>query len=196
MEYVMVCIVTILAEFGLMLLFHKREPEYKLDSKKYGLLLAAGNAVLMGVAVFLQGNQWFSALWYFGICSYLFCMCIYDMKFKELPDWFHLILVLFYGYLWITKRLPSSVLSSLLVALVVGLLLVVVYLIRKDAIGAGDIKVMVLCAQYAGMMIAGIVIRAMVIAFLCSIVLLLMKKVNTKSGLPFVPFLLLGALFV
>lgn len=196
MEYVMICVITILAELGLVLFFNKREPEFQLDYRKYGVILLVGNIVLMVLAVFLQEKQWHPAIWYFGICSYLLCMCIYDMKFKELPDWFHLILVLFYGYLWITKQLPYSVVSGLLTALVVGLIFVVVYLIRKDAIGPGDIKVIVLCAQYAGMMITGIVIRAMVVAFFCSVVLLLLKKVNTKSGLPFVPFLFLGALFM
>ncbi len=196
MECVMVGSITILAELGILWLLNKKETELYLDVKKYGALLLFGNIVLLILALVLQSWQGQSAVWYFGVCSYLFCMCVYDIRFRELPDYFHLLLILLYGYLWLTKQLPYTVGGGFMTALVVGLVFVVVYLIRKDAIGLGDIKVMVLCAQYVGLLIAGTIIRAMVAAFFCSVVLLLLKKVNTKSGLPFVPFLLLGALFM
>lgn len=196
MEYVLVCIGAIVLENGLMSFFNRKEPEYRLEHKKYGVVLAAGNILLMVLAVLLEKRGLHPALWYFGLCSYLFCLSIYDIRFRELPDCFHLVVILFYCYLFFRQALPYPVKSGLFAAVVCGLVLIVVYLIRKDAIGFGDIKVIILCAQYTAGMIAGIVIRGMAGAFLCGIVLLLLRKADSKYGLPFVPFLFLGALFM
>ncbi|MDD6035299.1 MAG: prepilin peptidase [Lachnospiraceae bacterium] len=196
MEYIIVCIVSIALELGTVRLINKREPNLLLDYRKYGGLIAAGNIIFMIMAVWLQTGENHFAIWHFGLLSYLFCLSIYDIRFKELPDYFHFIPVLFYGYLFLRKQLPYTVTQGLLAVLVVGLLLIIVYLIRKDAIGVGDIKVAMLCAQYTAGMIFGILLRAMVAAFICSLVLLVLKKVTTKSGLPFIPFILVGALFL
>lgn len=196
MEYVLVCIGAIVLENGLLRFFNRKEPEYRLDHKKYGAILTVGNILLMVLAAVLEARGIHPALWYFGLCSYLFCLSIYDIRFRELPDCFHLVAILFYCYLLFRQSLPYSVKSGLLAAAVTGLFLIVVYLIRKDAIGFGDIKVIILCAQYTAGMIAGIVIRGMAGAFLCGIVLLLLRKVDTKYGLPFVPFLFFGALLM
>lgn len=196
MEYIIVCLLTIVAENGLVYLFQKREPEYSLKGMKYRILLIVGNVVMMGIAIILEMKGVLPAIWYFGICAYLFCLSIYDIKFRELPDWFHLIPLLLYAYLFVRKALPFSLISGLVMALVVGVILLVVYLIRRDAIGLGDIKVIVICAVYVAGMMPGIIIKGMLAAFLFSLILLVMKKVNTKSGIPFIPFLFLGALFM
>ena len=195
-EYIIVCLLSVLAEVGLIFWFNKREPEYSLDIKRYGIVIAVADIAIMVLAVLLYSESVFPVVWYFGICSYLMCLCIYDFKYKELPDWFHLVPLLIYLYLFIQKDLPYSIISGLITAFIVGMVLIVIFLIRKDAIGLGDIKVIVICSQYAGLAVVGVLIRGMIFAFLCSLVLLLFKKVNTKSGLPFVPFLLLGALFL
>lgn len=196
MEYIIVCLLTIVLEIGLVCLFQKREPEYSLNGKRYRILLVVGNVAIMGVAVFLEMQGILPAIWYFGICTYLFCLSIYDIKFRELPDWFHLIPLLLYAYLFIRKGLPFTVMSGLLMALIVGVILLVVFLIRRDAIGLGDIKTMIVCSFYVAGMMPGIMIKGMLVAFLFSLVLLILKKVNTKSGIPFIPFLFLGALFM
>lgn len=196
MEYIVVCIVTIVLELALCWLINKREPEYMLSLKKYGVLFGAGNVVLMCVANFLEYLGWHPAIWYFGLCSYLFCLTVYDLKFKELPDWYHLVLLLFYCYLFVTLQLPYTILNGVTTAVVVGAVLMVVYLIKKDAIGIGDMKVAIVCSQYVAIEISAILVRAMLVAFLFSIVLLLLKKVDKKTGLPFIPFLFIGALFM
>lgn len=196
MEYIIVCLLTIVAEFGLVYLFQKRELEYSLKGMKYRILLIAGNVAIMGVAVFLEMRGVLPAIWYFGICTYLFCLSIYDIKFRELPDWFHLIPLLLYAYLFARKGLPFTVMSGLLMALIVGVILLIVFLVRRDAIGLGDIKAMTICSFYVAGMMPGIMIKGMLAAFLFSLVLLILKKVNTKSGIPFIPFLFLGALFM
>lgn len=196
MEYIVVCLLTIVLEIGLVHLFQKREPEYCLKGIKYRIMLVTGTAVIMGVAVFLEMRGILPAIWYFGICTYLFCLSIYDIKFRELPDWFHLIPLSLYVYLFVRKGLPFSVMSGLLMALIVGVILLIVFLIRRDAIGLGDIKVMVICSCYVAGMMPGIVIKGMLAAFLFSIVLLILKKANTKTEIPFIPFLFLGALFM
>ena len=126
----------------------------------------------------------------------LFVLSIYDLKFKELPDCWHIVLLLFYAIAWLGGWQPILLKESLITAFVVGSLSALVFLIRRDAIGLGDIKLLLVCSLYMGTFVGGMVIRGMFAAFVCSLVLLLFKKVTPKSGLPFVPFLLFGALWI
>lgn len=174
----------------------RREEIFKLKKKYTILLFGFGNLLFLLFALYQESRGGHRAIWYFGLWTYLFGMGIYDLKCRELPEWWHLLPLLLYGVAWVFGYQPVAFGSSLFSCVVLAAVLGLVYLIRKDAIGLGDIKLMLVCALYLGQACFGMVIRGMTAAFVCSILLLLCKKVTPKSGLPFVPFLLLGALFV
>ena len=179
-----------------MVLINRKEPDIRLSLKKWGTILAAGNILLAVLSWYKETQSGITACWYFGLFTYLLCLTVYDLKFRELPDWWHLILPLFYSGLWLSGRQPVDIYESVIITVVFAAVLGLIFLLRKDAIGIGDIKLLLLCSIYAGSASVGMLIRGMILAFFFSIGLLLLKKATAKSELPFVPFLLLGALLV
>lgn len=174
----------------------RREEIFTLKKKNAIFLFVFGNLVLLLFSLYQESSGGYRAAWYFGLWTYLFGMGIYDLKCRELPDWWHLFPFLSYGLAWVFGYQPVAFGSSLFSCVGLAAVLGLIYLIRKDAIGLGDIKLILFCALYLGQACVGMLVRGMTAAFVCSIILLLCKKVTPKSGLPFVPFLLLGALFI
>lgn len=185
-----------LLESGMVFLINQKDDQLKLDLRKCSLLLLGGNILLMLAAQWKEVVGGRLLLWYFGLFTYLFCLTIYDLKYKELPDWWHLLPVLCYAGFWIAGVQPVPLIESGVMLLVFMAVLGIIFLLRKDAIGIGDIKLLILCAGYAGFATGGMVIRALMLACVYSIVMLVLKKATTKSELPFVPFLLAGALLM
>ena len=183
-------------EIVIMMIINRRESELKMKLKLYGVCLVLGNLLLLGVALYKQEQSGIAGWWYFGLFTYLLCLTIYDLKFRELPDWWHLVLPVFYATAWLSGKQPVGLWNSGIIVLIYALVFGLIMLIRKDALGVGDMKLLLLCGVYAGSASVGIMIRGMILAFFLSIALLLFKKVTPKSGLPFVPFLLLGALLI
>lgn len=133
-------------------------------------------------------------VWYVVCLVILFLLAVYDLKYRLLPDrW--IILLAAAALLWqISSYAPVSLLDGLLGAAVLALLSGVVWLINRDAIGLGDMKLFAALGLYVGLSVSvHIVIRGVFAAFFAAVVLLLLKKVGRKSELPFVPFLFLGA---
>lgn len=68
-------------------------------------------------------------------------------------------------------------------------------LISSGSVGFGDVKLLIILGLYAGMnSIMGIMIITFLCVFVVSVVLLLLKKVNRKSVIPFAPFILTGTI--
>ena len=107
-----------------------------------------------------------------------------------------MLLPIFYAGAWLVGKQPVALWNSAIITIVYAAIFGMIFLLRKDALGLGDIKLLLLCGIYAGSASVGIMIRGMILAFFFSIGLLLFKKANAKSELPFVPFLLLGALLI
>ena len=164
--------------------------------KQYAIFLFGGNLLLMLVAFWRGMFDAGLAVWYFGIWTYLLCLSFYDLKYRELPDWWHLLPVFLYVAAWLFGYQPIPIRESIFAVLILAAVFGLIYVVRKDAIGLGDIKLILVCALYLGRGCAGMLVRGMAGAFVCSMALLLFKKVTVKSELPFVPFLLLGALFL
>lgn len=163
---------------------------------RYTIFLFGGNLLLMLLALWRGIFDSGSAIWYFGIWTYLLCLTFYDLKYRELPDWWHLLPIFLYAVAWLFGYQPIPIRESIFAVLILAAVFGLIYVVRKDAIGLGDIKLILVCALYLGRGCAGMLVRGMVGAFVCSMALLLFKKVTVKSELPFVPFLLLGALFL
>jgi len=185
-----------LLESGVVFLINKRDSQLKLNLKKSITLILGGNALLMLAAQWKEISRGGTMLWYFCLFTYLFCLTIYDLKYKELPDWWHILPVLCYVGFWIAGAQTVPLAESGVMLLVFIAILGIIFLLRRDAIGIGDIKVLILCAGYAGFSSGGMVIRGLMLACVYSIVMLVLKKATTKSELPFVPFFLAGALLM
>lgn len=68
-----------------------------------------------------------------------------------------------------------------------------IYLLRRDAIGLGDAMLLGCCGLYCGFYgILQLIFKAMLLGMLVSLALLSAKKVNLKTQLPFAPFVFLG----
>ena len=187
---------TILAEFLTITLINRREVALGLDWKKQGIVLGVGNLFLMALSWYKQTQGGLSAWWYFGLFTYLLCLTLYDLKFRELPDWWHLFPLTFYAVGCFFGKQPVEIYESAMVTIVLAAVLGLIFLLKKDAIGLGDIKLLLVCGIYAGSACVSFLIHGMILAFFFSIGLLLLKKATAKSELPFVPFLLLGALLM
>ncbi len=174
----------------------RREEIFSFWGRRHALLLAGGNLLLLCAAFYREAAGGHAAVWYFGIWTYLFCTAIYDLKCRELPDLWLLLPACFYAAAWLFGYQPAALHSSLFTVFLLSAVLGLIYLIRKDAIGLGDIKLILICALYLGGECAGMLLRGMTAAFICSMALLLMRRATAKSELPFVPFLLLGALLI
>lgn len=184
------------AEIGLMYWINKKESELIVSIKKYGSVLLIGNGILCIFSCYKESINGFSAYWYFGIFSYLLCLTIYDLKFKELPDWLHIEVLLFYIGLWIAGKQEIRIQESGVVTIILAVVFGVLFLLKKEALGIGDMKLLLICSMYVGSFCFGILFRGMIVAFFVSLLLLLSKKATAKTELPFVPFLLLGALMM
>lgn len=141
-----------------------------------------------------MNESYLLVFWYVLCLGILLVLAVYDVKYRLLPD--RLILLLAAAaLLWhFSSYAPIPLLDGLLGAAVLALLSGVVWLVNKDAIGLGDIKLLAALGFYAGLHVAVyIVVRGVFAAFFAAVVLLLLKKAGRKSELPFVPFLFLGA---
>lgn len=196
MQYVILYVVAMLLELGGVWWINRREAELSLEIKKYGIILAIGNALLLALAWYKESLGGASPAWYFGLFTYLLCLTIYDLKFRELPDWWHLLLLVAFAGAWISGVQHVTFLESGLMTVILAAVLGLIFLVRKDAVGVGDMKLILVCAVYAGFSCGGILIRGMIVAFFWSLGMLLLKKATAKSELPFVPFLLIGALLI
>ena len=80
-------------------------------------------------------------------------------------------------------------------ALIAGGAFLLVYIIVKGRLGAGDVKMAALMGLYLGSdRIATALIAGVVISAVYSIVMIIAKRLTVKDGLPMAPFLFLGTI--
>lgn len=134
----------------------------------------------------------------FSISIILFSLAIPDIKKKKIPVWLlvaagvtAVVLRIILSYLEITE---ASLLWSFM-ALIPGCFFLLLSFATKEQVGYGDGIVLfiigILCPFWRLMMILGI---ALSITSFVSIFLLIVRKGNRHTRLPFVPFLWIGAI--
>lgn len=129
------------------------------------------------------------------LSSYLASVTVNDLADKEIPDLTSIVFAVIFvaTLLWFDG--VQGLLNGAIGAVVAGVLPLVAWLIKRDSIGFGDIKMLAVCGLMCG--IPGIIyvmIRSALVILLYSIVMLLLKKLNLKSEIPYAPFLLFGVL--
>lgn len=158
------------------------------------LIMAAIGILISCYGFWLYGFGW-DYVMFMMLASLLGAVTVTDLRSREIPD----DAVLFYAVLfsiWTLLSLNTSMIFNGLIGALAGFAVpLFAYFVRKDSIGMGDIKLLG-CIGLAGGFpgILFIILRAMVFGGIFSIILLITKKGNMKTELPFAPFLLIAAL--
>ena len=116
-----------------------------------------------------------------------------DIKTREIRNIHWILIVVSKSLLMIIEKDKEELYSSLFGMGIALLIFIVSYLILKDGIGFGDIKLLSAVAFFLG---SKLFLRALlfisVMSILFSSFLLAAKKVTKKTSLPFAPFILAG----
>lgn len=126
-----------------------------------------------------------------------------DLREKRIPN--KLVLVLLAA--WVLSLLPQIFLNidiipavlknGLLGFAVSGVLFLLVYLVSRQGLGGGDVKLMAVAGLYLGLYGAlPAILYGSILAALFSLILMAAKKLGRKDTIPLVPFLYLGILIV
>jgi len=130
------------------------------------------------------------------IITLLVFSAVFDLKYMILPDFSTAILTICAAvFLFVETPYMASLQGKILSALISFGFLGLLYLItKKKGMGFGDVKL----AFFMGLFLGKDVILAFYIAFvvgaLVAIILMVFKKVDKKTAVPFGPFLILGSL--
>ena len=122
-----------------------------------------------------------------------------DLREKRIPNLFPLTLavggVLFLALGFITGQngIQAYVVSSVMATAGCAVAMLVIMLLTHGGVGAGDIKLLCALALAGGVQIVcGTVAFGVTACALTAVVLLIAKKKNLQSSLPFAPFMLIG----
>lgn len=120
---------------------------------------------------------------------------IEDIKTREIRNVYWVAIMLLKSAFLILKRDKEELFSSLFGLAVSLLIFVVSYLILKDGIGPGDVKLLTAAAFFLGI---NLFLRALlmisVISLVFSLFLLATKQATKKTEFPFAPFIVAGTL--
>lgn len=113
---------------------------------------------------------------------------IEDIKYKSINI---LVIALFYSAVVLKIMFSSKVeLTDVVIGIVVGIGMVLVSIISKQSVGLADsIIILGLGVSYGGVRAVCILTSALCAVLLVAVVLLLFKKVNKKTTIPFIPFI-------
>lgn len=167
-------------------------------------LVAIFAAFFAAAYIFLQGFLWnddsyMRALMNAEVMIWLSVMGYIDTHERIIPNsmigiglLFWLGLMLLDGFVGETPWLPLIVFSGM-GGLACGGLLLIIALIGKSALGMGDVKLFFVLGLLYGLMDAyGILLFSVIAMGVVSIVLLIAKKVTTKTTIPMAPFVIIG----
>lgn len=143
--------------------------------------------------IFLCTGKELVILQYWDLVFSYLCLSIIDGKTHRIPD-SYLIRFGIGQFVYRICALPMQGLGKeILGGLFVFVLLSCLSILSKGSVGMGDAKLLGLTAVFTGIVyLVQMTFWGMLCAFLYSIFLLVWKKGNRKTELPFVPFLALG----
>lgn len=127
------------------------------------------------------------------VVAFLFLIIgsILDIKNKKLPL-LYLLLFGIAGILALCMGMPMEP-AIIFRALLPGLFLLVVGAVTREGIGYGDgVVVLIMGLLLGAKLCAGAVLAGLFLSALCSCLLLILKRVNGKSRIPYIPFLAAG----
>lgn len=167
-----------------------QDPKVK---KRLAALAAACLAlVLYGIWLFGPGQDHMSFLLGAG---YLLAVTPSDITQRLIPDRASAAFGAAFVLFQLTSADPTQLADAVLGAVLGAVLLGLPYLILKESIGLGDVKMVAVCGVLFGAVgVIQLLLRAFVAIFAYSVIQLLRKKVTLKTETPFAPFLLFAAI--
>ena len=157
--------------------------------------------VIIGMALISIYFMWLLDEWHYALgvqmflCAYLLPLSVVDCKYKILPDLFHVV----YGIIFVIYKLTCGtwydLINGMIAVVGVFLMMGVIYLLKKEQLGLGDLKTLCVAAFLVGIpSIVYIFFRSLVVAAIYSIIQLLRHKADLKTEYPLLPFLVIGVL--
>ena len=144
--------------------------------------------------IFLHGLSYKFACFIVPV-TYLAAVSITDVRKREIVDnatiFFSIVSLIILAFSQNLFMIANGLLGAVLGAMSLG----AGHLLRKEAIGLGDVKMFACCGILFGFPgVFYLLIRALIFVAIFSVVMLIAKKANLKTEVPFAPFVLLGAI--
>lgn len=125
---------------------------------------------------------------------YLLLMSVRDIKYRELP-----IAMLGAGFIFVPIFILTDNdggLLSYIYGAIPGIVFLIVSILSRGQMGPADAFVLICMGLCIGIgPVIGVISSSLILIALVSMILLVMGKLNRKSTLPYVPFILTGYLF-
>lgn len=186
------CIIASVLVTGIMILINKKlniieKNKYIL----YGLILLSV-LIISSVPIFVLGIRKIVVIGYLLIYIFLVLLAIYDLKEQSVP------VILIY-LLWTVCAVIMilnpfiKIMNNLATGGVMTIICIIIYKLSKKRIGIADVKIIAGLSFALGYpMIFSQLFYSMFLAMIYGIVLMLRKKANSKTEIPFLPFMAIG----
>lgn len=173
--------------------------------KKYVWLFIVTFMILAGISILLTIRK-MNILNWLKIILILFCLisCAFiDFKRHIIPNKIVFItlvcggILLIFDFILRREYFLQIMVSSLLGCGFFAVLLLIVSIVTKKALGLGDVKLFSCMGFVLGFATTySILLYSLILCAICSVYLLAVKKKGRKYAMPFGPFILFGFLFV
>lgn len=174
-----------------------------LNKNLYNFLFITHSFIIgfIGFICFFMHNYNFIGFYkYFILLEMVFLLTIIDIKKQIIPNIIVFILFVFVVLFDLMQVfiLYNGNLSFGLSFVIGGILAFVIFLassvISRGGVGAGDIKLLTVIGLATGYGVINIMFYTLVVMFLYSIIMLLLKRVKLRDHVPMVPFIYIGIL--
>jgi len=139
-----------------------------------------------------EENVWF---WVLGLIIIVFLVfsTVFDLKYMILPDFSTVILIICSLVLLVGTR-HGACLQNIIVALgASGFLLILNLITKGKGMGMGDVKLAIFMGLFLGYFKTIVALYvAFIVGAIWGLILMILKKANRKSQVPFGPFMILG----
>lgn len=128
---------------------------------------------------------------YIGAILSIILFAVYDMKKKEIPVFMLMAAgVLSVLYMIVIRDADGG---NIAYSLLPGAVLLALSLCTRESIGYGDGLIVLIMGMWLGpLMCTAAVLLGLLLSAVCALFLLILRKVQGKSRIPFVPFLAVG----
>lgn len=174
-----------------------------LNKNLYNLLFIAHSFIIgfIGfICFFIYHYDFIGFYKYFILLEIVFLLTIIDIKKQVIPNIIVFILLVFVIVFDLIQVfiLYKGDLNFGVSFIIGGILAFVIFLvssvISRGGVGAGDIKLLTVIGLATGYGIINIMFYTLIVMFLYSIIMLLLKRVKLRDHVPMVPFIYIGIL--
>lgn len=115
----------------------------------------------------------------------------FDIRYKQIPNRILFLLALYKIVFFSTTN--SFSLEKLIEIIIITIISILIYVIFKGKIGAGDIKLTIVISLYLSMIeFAYSLIISLILMLFYAVIMILLKKVTLKTNVPLSPFMMMG----